>query len=126
MFLRFVVGIDKDHHQSLTGIIQEAAALNDAGRLESYEEQVLSQSFAWFNNNLPCPPFRKSDWPRDAVSWFKDGAGEPIRQMWDIVAILKEHGVPVRVLRSKRPGRILYEDSYQVVVVEWSSKDEIA
>jgi len=39
--------------------------------------------------------------------------------MWDLVAILREHGAPVRILRSQTPGKILYEDEYQVVVLEW-------
>ena len=33
--------------------------------------------------------------------------------------LLKEHGVPVRMLRSENPGKVLYEDSYQIVVEEW-------
>ncbi|MHC4199319.1 MAG: hypothetical protein ACYSU0_04955 [Planctomycetota bacterium] len=123
--MRFVVGKDDEHHKSLTGIITEARLLRDAGRLESYEEEALSSTYRWFNDNLPCPPFSTSDWPQDAVSWFKDDAGEPVRRMWDIVALLKNHSVPVRVLRSKSPGRILYEDEYQVVVVEWSSKETV-
>ena len=35
--------------------------------------------------------------------------------MWDIIALLREHDVPVRVIRSKNPGKIVYEDKYQVV-----------
>jgi hypothetical protein len=39
--------------------------------------------------------------------------------MWEIASLLKDHGVPVRLLRSSNPGRILYQDSYQIVVEEW-------
>jgi hypothetical protein len=39
--------------------------------------------------------------------------------MWEIAHLLKEHGVPVRMLRSENPGKVLYEDSYQIVVEEW-------
>jgi len=54
------------------------------------------------------------------VSWFKDDAKKlPIRKMWEIVTLLKEHGIAVRVLRSRKPGKILYEDDYQIVVKEW-------
>ena len=45
--------------------------------------------------------------------------GEPIRRMWEIAQLLKEHDVPVRMLRSASPGKVLYEDSFQVVVEEW-------
>jgi len=38
----------------------------------------------------------------------------------DLVALLEEHGVPVRMLRSSNPGRVVYEDEYQIVVEEWN------
>jgi hypothetical protein len=39
--------------------------------------------------------------------------------MWDIASLLREHGIPIRMLRSAHPGKILYEDSFQIVVEEW-------
>ena len=36
-------------------------------------------------------------------------------RIWDIVAILKEHMVQVRMVTSKKPGKIVYADDYQVV-----------
>jgi hypothetical protein len=39
--------------------------------------------------------------------------------MWEIASLLKEHGVPVRMLRSTNPGKILYQDDYQIVVDKW-------
>ena len=83
------------------------------------EDEALEEAYVWFNSNLPVPPFSSSNWPRDAVTWFRDGAGEPIARIWEIASLLKEHGVPVRMLRSANPGKILHEDSYQIVVVEW-------
>ena len=51
--------------------------------------------------------------------WFKHDAQDAISRMWDLVALLHTHGQPVRMLRSRNPGRILYEDDFQVVVAEW-------
>jgi hypothetical protein len=65
------------------------------------------------------PPFSSSNWPRDTVTWFRDGAGEPIKRLWEIASLLKEHGIPVRMLRSANPGKVLYQDSCQIVVEEW-------
>jgi hypothetical protein len=73
-----------------------------------------------FNENLPTPRFKTSKWPRNAPSWFKDDAAEPIKKMWEIAALLKQQGVPVRMLRSAHPGKILYEDAFQIVVEEWN------
>ncbi|HVJ55128.1 MAG TPA: hypothetical protein VM689_21895 [Aliidongia sp.] len=119
MFIRFVVGLDDEHHRWLTGIITEARLLRDRGALSSHESAWLDETYDWFNTHLPCPPFAGSGWGRDAVSWFKDDAGRAIRKMWEIAALLREHEVAVRLLRSANPGKILYEDNYQIVVLEW-------
>jgi hypothetical protein len=119
VFIRFVVGHERDHHRSLTGIITEARLLRDEGALEPHEVIRLEEVYEWLNANLPCPPFETAGWSRDAVTWFKDDAGESIRKLWDITSILREHGVPVRLLRSPNPGKVLYEDRFQVVVEEW-------
>jgi hypothetical protein len=103
----------------LTGIIAEARLLRDDGQLERYEAEWLEETYEWLNENLPCPPFSSSRWSREAVSWFKDDAGKAIERMWGIVSLLREHGLQVRLLRSRNPGKIIYEDQYQVVVEEW-------
>jgi hypothetical protein len=36
--------------------------------------------------------------------------------MWEITALLKERGA---LVRSTNPGKILYQDSYQIAVEEW-------
>ena len=120
MFVRFVVGSDGEHHRELTGIVTEARFLREDGRLTAEESAQLEESYRWLNDNLPVPPF-STDWPRDAVAWFRDDAHDAIARMWDLVALLKEHGQVVRFLRSKNPGRVLYEDDFQVVVEEWKN-----
>jgi hypothetical protein len=119
MFVRFVVGSDAENHRWLTGIVTEARFLRDRGQLASYEEACLAEAYAWLNAHLPCPPFSTTGWGSEAVCWFKDSAGLSIKNMWDIAALLEEHGVPMRLLRSKNPGKILYEDDFQIVVLEW-------
>jgi hypothetical protein len=119
MFVRFVVGHDHEHHWALTGIVTEARLLRDRGDLDPYQADCLEETYEWLNTNLPCPPFENSGWSKAAVAWFKDGAGEPIRKLWEITSLLKEHGIPVRLLRSKNPGKVIYEDPFQVVVEEW-------
>jgi hypothetical protein len=119
MFVRFVVGTDSENPSSLTGVIITAGDLYNEGVLYAHESAWLAEAFAWFNANLPCPPFRKKlrsgEWSRNAVCWFRDDAKEPLSHLWDIVTILKEHGVPVRQVVRRRPGKIVYSDTYQVV-----------
>ena len=119
MFLRFVVGGDGEHHKLLTGLVTEARLLRDKGELAFYEEEQLERIYSWLNEHLPCPPFSTAGWSRDAVSWFKDTADRSIGKMRELATILESHGRLVRVLQSENPGRVLYEDSFQVVVEEW-------
>jgi hypothetical protein len=120
VFVRFVVGSDGQHHKELTGIITEARFLRDRGELTTDEEGRLEDLYDWFNENVPVPPFDTQPFPRDAVAWFRDDAGGPITKMWDIVALLRDHGVEVQLLRSVNPGRVVYEDRVQVLVDEWN------
>jgi hypothetical protein len=119
MFVRFVVGSDAENAAWLTGVITEARLLRDAGELYDYESERLEALYNWFNEHLPCPPFqsklRAGEWTREAVAWFRAEAGEQIRRMWELVAILREHGVPVRMITTEKPGKIVYEDDHQVV-----------
>jgi hypothetical protein len=39
--------------------------------------------------------------------------------MWDIVALLKDNGIAVRLLKSSNPGKIVYEDDFQIVSRQW-------
>ena len=119
MFVRFVVGTDRENHRWLTGIITEARLLSERGQLTTYQRASLEDAYAWLNAHLPVPPFSTSNWGPKAISWFKDTAEPPINKMWAIVALLKDHGVAVRFLRSKNPGKVLYEDDFQIVVREW-------
>lgn len=119
MFIRFVVGGDDEHHRLLTGIFAEARILRDENKLDRHEEQWLEDICDWYDTHLPLPPLVNGQFPRDAVAWFRAGSSEFIGRMWDIVAILKARDVPVRLLKSQNPGKILYEDEYQVLVQEW-------
>ncbi len=119
MFVRFVVGADFENAAWLTGVVAEARLLGDEGELYEYESARLDAIYDWFNEHLPCPPFemklRTGEWTPDAVAWFCAEAKAPIQRTWDIVAILREHGIAVRMVTSEKPGRIVYEDEYQVV-----------
>lgn len=120
MFVRFVVGSDGQHHKELTGILTEARLLRDRDQLTADEGARLEELYGWFNTHVPVPPFASGRFPRDAVAWFKDDAVKPVGRMWDVVALLREHGFDVRLLRSANPGRVVYEDEVQVVVDEWN------
>lgn len=119
MYLRFVKGADSQDGRWLTGVITAARILRDEGRLEPYQNDLVEATYEWLNEHIPCPPFqcnlRSGKWSRDAVAWFLPTATQAIGRMWDLVAVLKDHDVPIRVLRTTTPGMIVYRDEYQVV-----------
>jgi len=119
MYLRFVEGTDSQDGRWLTGVITAARVLKDEGRLEPYQVDIVEATYVWLNQHVPCPPFQRNlgsgKWTADAVAWFLPGATEAIQRMWELVAVLKDHDIPVRVLRTASPGMIVYRDEYQIV-----------
>lgn len=119
MFVRFVVGADSENQSRLLGVLTEGHELMERGELFDHEAQTLTEALGWFNDHLPVPPFRamqrSGKWTDRAVCWFRPEAREPIAHVWDVVAILKEHGTPVRLLATDRPGRVVFEDRFQIV-----------
>lgn len=118
-FIRFVVGADDEDADRLDGLFVMSRQLRDRGRLEPHEVEWLDQIYEWFNDQLPCPPFSRCRYPTDAVSWFRASAQRFVGRMWDLAALLREHGEPVRMLKTESPGTIIFLDDYQIVARPW-------
>ncbi len=121
MYLRFVVDdIDEDSERAL-GVFHAVWNLRDAGKLCAHEEEQHDSTRWWFHQNLEKPtrftasrrPFYRKK--SRAISWFKDSATEHLARVRDLVAILENHGVPVRMLKEQRVGYVVYQDECQVV-----------
>jgi len=117
VYIRFVVGSEQEKLNKLHGPITELRLLRDEKTLYDYQVLLANDIFDWFNQKLPCPPFDESGWPDSAISWFKvnDEANIFINKMYDIKAILDEHDIQVRIIRTNDPGMKLYEDQVQVI-----------
>ena len=100
------------------GLFQASRELRDAGLVDKYEEDQLIEIRDWFDANLAKPnSFTTSRKPHAkgvAISWFKDSAKDHLAKMYQFSAILEAHGSPVHVLKTSRPGYIVYEDQFQV------------
>lgn len=119
MYVRFVSAAPSENAYLADGLFTAAGWLRDHDCLEEYEIELVDETFEWFNENLPCPPFKKKlstkAWTEHAVAWFRDNAQDFIHRMWDFVTLLKEHGEPVRFIAMKYPGHVLYSDDFQIV-----------
>jgi len=128
MYLRFVVAkIDQNSQQEL-GVIHAVGNLRDAGKLFHYEEEQHDLICDWFDKNLRKPTrFTNSKPPlyrkkNKAISWFKDSAHEHLDRIRSLVAILENHGVSVRMLKTDRVGYVVYEDNFQIVAEPFANK----
>ncbi len=118
MFIRFVSGaIDGDSHLS-AGLFGAAYKLLREVWLPEYEYQALREPIDWFNDNLESPfDYRlEPAWLADrSLCWFRSTAREHLSRAWEIVAILEDHDIFMRRIKTKRPGYIIYEDEAQVL-----------
>jgi len=103
------------------GVFQALYRLEREGKLYPHEGARWKLLKDWFNTKLAKPArFTASKPPyhrkkNRAISWFKDTANEHIGHIRELIAILEDHNIAVRMLKTERVGYVVYEDEYQVV-----------
>jgi len=100
------------------GVFAAMHHLKRAGRLTVEEEALFTTINNWFKQCLPNPPFYQDGNSIGAVTWFKETALDMMRELEPLIAILRKYGVQVSVAEHQEPGRVIYEDDYQVGVIE--------
>jgi len=121
-FVRFVVPVVNDETRRATGMFQ-VRDLWPRRQVPVVSRRRVAEAFDWFNEHLPVPPVVKTQ--RDALSWFRREPGapaapeafEPLRRAFLLASHLRRVGVRVETVQCADPGRILYEDRWQVVAV---------
>ena len=120
MLIRFVAPLPEEPFR-WTGVFQVAWCLRDDGRLADYEEEWFAGTLAWFNRELAVPHrlsrSRRAGAKARAVCWFKSSAARYIGKVRELTALLEQHGIPSTMLRTARPGYIVYEDAAQVAAL---------
>jgi hypothetical protein len=118
MFIRFVIHSNDPDSGRRQGLFQALADLEHRGLLVGHDQESYQEISDWFRKNLRKPrSFTRSSKPNAknvALSWFKDSATHHIKKMHGLAQILIAHDVMVDVLRSERPGYLVYEDEFQV------------
>jgi hypothetical protein len=127
VYLRFVISSLNEFSGRREGLFQAASALRDSNTLTDYEADELAAIRAWFNHHLEAPDrfsrSSKSQPHHEAICWYKDSAKEHISRMHEMCRILREHGILTHVVKSERPGYIVYEDDHQVAAVPFAETD---
>ena len=118
MFIRFVTReIDEDSHVS-AGLFRAAYKLIREVWLPDYEYNALKEPMDWFNEHLESPynfRLKPAGLADQSLCWFRSTAYEHLQRAWDMVAILEERDIFMRMIKIQVPGYILYEDEAQVL-----------
>lgn len=121
MFLRFVCDRPVDGFDARAGFFVAAYGLLEDPELDPYSRQYLEDLIGWFRENLAVPErFSASKHDRDktftrGLSWFRPQAQEMIDKSWELASFLEMMEIPIELLKTDRPGHIIYADDHQIV-----------
>lgn len=85
------------------------------------DSDLYEETHKWFLEHLPEPPFYgdNNDNPQGAVTWFKTEAYEEMSAKAEVLTgLLDKYNVPYDIVFSDYVGKIVYEDKWQVGVVD--------
>ena len=118
MYLRIAIAsVDAGSHQP-QGIFYAAWHLLNSGELTNDEAADLRSLLEWFNENMPSPgPAIRRNLSERAIFWFHPTAHDLIARAWELVQLLRLHGLLVEVLKTRDPGSIVYSDRCQIAAV---------
>jgi hypothetical protein len=97
------------------GIFHAAGRVEDSPDLPDVTRHWLRSTLNWFNEHLTRPGLNASEWR--SIFWFRDEAQSVVAHVWELIAILRDEGVPVYMHRTSEPGQIVYEDNFQIAAV---------
>ncbi|MGW1373241.1 hypothetical protein ACWD6P_03045 [Streptomyces sp. NPDC002446] len=120
-YVRFQ-GTTRSPHGHFPGIFALANGLARDGRLTDEQYRFWRAGNDWYDAHYANPSdVDPTVYDRElnpgAVAWFKTTAVHLLERVDGYLDLLAQHGVPCERLESAAPGRIVYEDEDQVVVV---------
>lgn len=123
MYVRFQ-SPTPNHRGIHVGVFALVNGLASQGKLSEEEERFRRTNNDWYNANFTNPSdvdpiVYDRELNPGAVAWFKISASHLIERVAGYLEILAAHGVPCVRVESADPGRVIYEDDEQVVVVPY-------
>jgi len=122
IFVRFVLPRMNQDTGVKDGVFSVAYALRREGNLPGDEYTELDSLLDWFGDSLSVPSrfnrTKSKGYLRrntKGISWLKSSARKHVSQMHRLAKILKKHGHHVTMIKTHRPGFVVYEDSHQIV-----------
>ncbi|MFJ9621132.1 hypothetical protein [Streptomyces sp. NPDC101181] len=122
---------NRNNRGHFTGVFGLVNNLAREGRLSAAEETFRRHHNRWYDAVYTDPSTVAPDVYDDevnpgAAAWFKPSATHLLARVHGYLEILSTHGVDCRELWSADPGRVVYEDEVQIVVVPYGRDEPTA
>ena len=82
---------------------------------------LYEETHQWFLENLPQPPFNgeENENPQGAITYFKtENSAVMLEKIQPLVDLLEKYDIPYDIVYTNFVGKIIYEDEYQVGVID--------
>ncbi|WP_313811895.1 hypothetical protein [Glutamicibacter sp.] len=121
MYIRFQ-SPNKNQRGIHVGIFGLINSLGRRGVLSEEDHHLWRSMNDWFNQAYPDPTVSSPEVYDDdvnpgAVAWFKSAAVHLLERIPPYRELLDRYGVDCERVASTDPGRVIYEDEFQIVVV---------
>jgi hypothetical protein len=122
MILRFVTEPRLLSSGARKGVLATAYDLKRGGQVSSADERLLISLLDWFEQQLPVPTrfsrtrsqahYRRTT---TGIARFKSSATIHLEKMRELVELLDRYDIRTEIVKSERPGYVVYEYEYQVI-----------
>lgn len=120
MYIRFHGNYSSPYTNQPFGIFVVIFHLQRDGKLTDEDNKLYIETVDWFEEHLPNPPYYEEGNTIRAVTWFKDNnhSSIMIEKLTTFFNIARKYNVEIiKSAVSEPPGKIVYEDEYQIGVV---------
>ena len=95
------------------------------GAFSEIDKNKFIEADNWFVENLPYPPFygKNNDDPNaninGAICYFTTSyANKIMERFYPVLELLDKYQIPYDIIYTNYPGKIIYEDDFQVGVID--------
>ncbi|WP_416150108.1 hypothetical protein ACM26V_03695 [Salipaludibacillus sp. HK11] len=120
MYFRYHVNYISPRTNMTVGVFVAVWHLVDGKRMLDEEIETYWEHRKYFEEALPVPSFYSDENSIEAVTWFKDNnkTRTLINKMKFYFDMLRKYDVDLVKSNSDNPGKIIYEDDYQIGVIK--------
>ncbi|MEL8055091.1 MAG: hypothetical protein AAGK66_02960 [Pseudomonadota bacterium] len=116
-YVRFQSQLDCKGTASKLGVFQIAYRVRDAHETSVHDANEITKHMDWLETHLNVPDLTNETYR--AIFWFKETAHEPMKRVWAMKPYLEAYGYWIDLVTSRDPGRLIYQDGWQVAAKPW-------